>query len=387
MCRHLAPRSASQASLTSRMGWCFAFAVVAAVATAWLVKLRSDSGLGLQDWVWLTAGPLVEVLQPQLYSFDLETVPATGAAAVGPLLAAALKRERQAARRNVEARFSREMVDAGSYVSAYDVHLPSRDPKRLIAATVTTPPIGNKTAGLPLIFVFHGGWLVYGDRVSELPVMRLLAQQLPAVVVSVEYRLAPEHPFPSAVHDCEDFVDGVLDKDGALGPTLFNRSQVLAMGFGAGGYLASLVALSLAERNISIAGHLLVSPMLDPFQNSTSHLRYAMTPFHGGKMAAWSWSAYLHGRPPVQWNWRVSPLLAPDNLLAACSPGAVIIHTLDALRDEGELHARRLDAQGRLAKLVELRLPHITTDGFEQDMLQVVELLRLLAAHSMDMES
>jgi len=362
------------------MGPCYLLTIGAVVLIGWLLKIRFDSELGVRDWFWSTAGPLVEILQPQLYSFDLDIGPLTGAVIVGPHLAAALKREREAARHNVESCFSQEMRDAGRYVSAYDVHMPSRDSKRLIVATVTTPPIGNKTAGLPLIFFFHGGWLVYGDRVSELAVTRLIAQQLPAVVVSVEYRLAPEHPFPAAMHDCEDLVDAVLEKDGALGPTMFNRSQVFAMGFGAGGYLASLVALSLAERNISIAGHLSVAPMLSPIQNSSSHSRYASVPYHGGRMAAWAWSAYLQGVPPERWDWRASPLLAADAHLAACSPGAVVLHTFDALHDEGKWHARRLEANGRLAKIVELPLPHVTTDGFELEMLQVMELLRLLAS-------
>merc|ERR1712224_469757 len=98
----------------------------------------------------------------------------------------------------------------------------------------------------------------------------------------------------------------------------------------------------MALRNISLAGHLSIAPMLMPVTVLPSQLMYWNAPLFCGKVASWAWSIYLKGTPPWAWDWRVSPLFADNSTFRQIPPGIILIHSFDALRDEGELYAQRL---------------------------------------------
>ncbi|MFL6125944.1 alpha/beta hydrolase [Actinophytocola sp.] len=188
-----------------------------------------------------------------------------------------------------------------------------------------------------LVYFFGGGWTLGGIDTSD-GVCRALANAAGCLVVTPGYRLAPELPFPAAVHDCLAAVAWVRENAGRLGA---DPDRIAVGGDSAGGNLAAVVAQQTRDR--PLAAQLLVYPNTC-YHADTRSLRDNDDRWMFNRHSVdWYWRNYLtdpaDGRDP-----RVSPLLATD--LSGLPPALVVTAEYDPLRDEGERYAERMRAAG-----------------------------------------
>ena len=189
------------------------------------------------------------------------------------------------------------------------------------------------------ITYFHGGGWVVGNLDSHDASCRLLAAVTGCVVVAVDYRLAPEHPFPAAVEDCLAAYTWVHDHHRALGTA---AGVVGVMGDSAGGNLAAVV--SLCGRDGAVPAPVaqgLVYPALDARLGSPSMREFA-DGFFLTRAGMEAFRAHYVPDPAAWESWRVSPLLAEDK--RGVAPALGITAGFDPLRDEGAGYARDLEA-------------------------------------------
>jgi acetyl esterase len=218
-----------------------------------------------------------------------------------------------------------------------DRHLPGPDgdlPVRIYRPTGTGEPLPT------LVYFFGGGWTLGSiDTADE--ICRDLANSVPCQVITVGYRLAPEHPFPAAVHDCYAATSWIAGHAGELGA---DRGRLAVAGDSAGGNLAAVVALLARDRGgPDLVAQVLVYPNTD-YRGDTESMRdNDDETLFNRRSVAWYWSHYL-SRPQDGLDPLVSPLLAED--LGALPPALVITAEHDPLRDEGERYATRLRDAG-----------------------------------------
>jgi acetyl esterase len=204
-----------------------------------------------------------------------------------------------------------------------------------------TPDISSTPVPGPPVVVFtHGGGFVLCSLDSHDQLCRAMTAETGAVVVSVDYRLAPEHPYPAAVDDSWAVLDWVLREGGAeLGA---DTGRLAVAGDSAGGNLAAVLALLARERGgPEIRAQLLVYPMLDPARDSGSYRENASGYFVTAEHLRWYWEQYLGGGNADA---HAAPALAED--LAGLPPAHVVTAEFDPLRDEGETYAARLREAG-----------------------------------------
>jgi acetyl esterase len=191
-----------------------------------------------------------------------------------------------------------------------------------------------------LVFIHGGGWVLCGLD-SHDPPCRALANAVPCVVVSVGYRLAPEHKFPAAAEDAYAATRWVAEHAAELGG---DPARIAVGGDSAGGNLAAVVALLARERGGPRLVHqLLVYPATDAGLDTPSCRDNADGYFLTRDMMVWFWNHYLGSRADAE-DVRASPLRARD--LAGLPPALVVTAEYDPLRDEGEAYAARLRAAG-----------------------------------------
>ena len=230
-----------------------------------------------------------------------------------------------------------------------DSALPSREADRTIPVTIAVPNEGAR----PLLILFmHGGGLVLGSAREEEVLYRFFASRLKATVVSVEYRMVPEAPFPACIDDCEDAALAVLSDPA------YHGHRFIVAGMSAGGYLAIQLALLLAHAGVQVDAHVAIAPMVGPFGHFSSLADNAWLGLFPLRTITWMWGEFLRGVRPHEWTWRVSALLATDEELALTCPGIVTYHQFDTLRDEGEAYVRRLEGVGKLHGAREMPYPH-----------------------------
>jgi acetyl esterase len=200
------------------------------------------------------------------------------------------------------------------------------------------PRAAGATAAL---VYFHGGGWVIGDLDTHDVLCRQLCLEAGVAVVSVDYRLGPEHRFPAAVDDCIAATRWVQDQATALG---LDPGRLAVGGDSAGGNLAAVVALALRDAAAPpLALQLLVYPATDMRAVAPSHRANGQ----GYLLTADSITYYRsHYVPdPADWaDWRASPLLAASH--AALPPALVLTAGFDPLRDEGRQYADALSAAG-----------------------------------------
>lgn len=194
----------------------------------------------------------------------------------------------------------------------------------------------------PAIVYFHGGGHVIGSLDSHDLIARNLCGGAEAIVVSVDYRMGPEHRFPAAVDDSFAALDWVHANAASLGA---DPARLGVHGDSAGGNLAAVVALLARDRGgPALRLQSLVYPVADFRMESASYTTYATG---CGILTAdamkWFRRHYLRSMDDAM-DWRASPLLAPD--LAGVAPAIVIAAECDVLHDEGLAYAERLKAAG-----------------------------------------
>jgi acetyl esterase len=210
-------------------------------------------------------------------------------------------------------------------------------------------PRGGERA--PLLLFFHGGGFALGDLdTHDLP-CRALCAQGNLHVLSVEYRLAPEAPFPAAVEDAYAAFRFARENAARLGA---DPARIAVGGDSAGGNLAAVATLLAKQRGEPLpALQLLIYPAVDSTRDSDSIAGFAEGLFLTRADIHWFREAYL--RDVDRSDPRVSPLLAKD--LSGLPPTIVLSAGFDPLRDEGEAYARALEAAGN--RVVLRRFPQL----------------------------
>ncbi len=189
-------------------------------------------------------------------------------------------------------------------------------------------------ATLPILIYLHGGRFFSGNLESHDGVCRWLAQSTGCRVAAIDYRLAPEHPFPAAAEDAVRAAQWAIAQDVPVG----------IAGDSAGGNLAALAALILRSANPgALRCQILIYPMLDATRSLDSHREFATGYGPGSDDMERGWALYA-GESVARTDARLSPLFAGD--LSQLAPAFVLTAEYDSLRDEGEVYAERLREAG-----------------------------------------
>jgi acetyl esterase len=193
----------------------------------------------------------------------------------------------------------------------------------------------------PVLVYFHGGGWVLGDIETHDATMRLLCQQ-GILVIAVDYRLAPEHPYPAALEDCYATVLWVSEHGESLGGDL---SRLAVGGDSAGGNIAAVVTLMAKERQKpKIDKQLLIYPATDAGSMAPSLFENGQNYFLTLELMRWFFKQYTKG-VKVHWSEAfISPLRSKN--LRALPKTLVMTAEYDPLRDEGEMYAAKLRAFG-----------------------------------------
>src|SRR5688500_4701443 len=190
----------------------------------------------------------------------------------------------------------------------------------------------------PTTVFLHGGGFVIGDLDTHDQVCRRLCRDAETVVLSVDYRLAPEHPFPAGVEDAVAATRWAHDHLAELG----GDDRLAIGGDSAGGNLSAVVAQTMPD---AITAQLLVYPAVDVAGEYQSRVDNAEGYFLELAMMEWFFTHYVTDVEGVDpHDPRLSPLHAPS--LAGQPPAVVVTAEFDPLRDEGEAYADRLEADG-----------------------------------------
>ena len=200
--------------------------------------------------------------------------------------------------------------------------------------------------GLPVVVFFHGGgWTLANVDVYD-ATARAVARATGAAVASVDYRLAPEHPFPAPLDDCWNALRWIAQHAGDLGA---DASRLVVMGDSAGGNLAAVCSLLARDEGApEIALQVLIYPVVDTSFDAPSYAENGTGCVLEERQMRWFLDCYTRGGADPA-DWRIAPLRAPD--LSGVAPALVITAEHDPLRDEGEAYAKRLAEAGVAVEL------------------------------------
>lgn len=198
---------------------------------------------------------------------------------------------------------------------------------------------------LGLLVYYHGGGWVIGDLDTHDAICRSLANRMGHAVLSVDYRLGPEHRFPAAVEDALCSLRWAHEHPDQLG---IDPDRIAVGGDSAGGNLAAVVA---QQRPVPLVFQLLIYPATDMTRSFESHRVNAAGPVLTTLAMDWFIGHYM-GPDADPTDPLASPHLAPDELLRGAPPALVITAEFDPLRDEGEAYGRRLIDNGVPASIV-----------------------------------
>jgi acetyl esterase/lipase len=239
---------------------------------------------------------------------------------------------------------ARTMLDAGR-----DQRPPGPDVARIEDRMIPGPagdiPVRlyatSAGSALPIVVYFHGGGWVLGDLEGDDPACRALAVETGALIASVNYRHAPEAPFPAAVDDAHAATVWIGKNGTELGG---DPERMAVCGWSAGGNLAAVVAqLARAEGGPSLRAQALVTPVTDCDFGTASYKENADDYVLTRSLMEWFWDFYL-ADPEARRDPRASPLRATD--LSGLPPALVLTAEFDPLRDEGESYAAALVRAG-----------------------------------------
>lgn len=190
------------------------------------------------------------------------------------------------------------------------------------------------------IFLHGGGWTL-GDLATYEPLCRRLANRLNANIVWVEYRLAPEHPYPAAIDDAVAATRFIFSHAGSLG---LDPNRVSLIGDSAGANIAAVLALlnRKSELGWNFERQILIYPCLDLTASYPSHRTLGSGYLLTREIYGWYRRNYIQDRDPT--DWRISPLFASG--LKDVAPAVILSAGFDPLRDEAFAYAQRLGLAG-----------------------------------------
>jgi acetyl esterase len=229
--------------------------------------------------------------------------------------------------------------DPPALKSAEPLSIPS--PHGTIPARIYTPTTLRENKGLaPCLVFFHGGGWVIGDLETHDVVCRKLAHEGELKVISVDYRLAPEHKFPAAVDDAIAATKWIAANAGQLG---IDTARLVVGGDSAGGNLAAVVALAARDGDgPRLAGQVLIYPATDFARSHPSHREPETSILLTHSVIVWFANHYIGDADSN--DWRASP--ARVKSLSGLPPAYVLTAGADPLRDEGDEYAARLKEAG-----------------------------------------
>lgn len=227
-------------------------------------------------------------------------------------------------------------------INVTTLSIPTRDGQSIAARLYRAD--ASDTALLPTLLFFHGGGYVVGSLDSHDSICRRLAASGRQAVLAPAYRLAPQYPFPTAVHDALDAANWLAEQATAL--HLDNQRVTLA-GDSVGATLATVLAITAVKQpqalQLKPRAQLLFYPVTDTSRQRDSHRRYAQDYLLETATLEWFYHHYC-ADPAQHLDWRVSPLLASG--LGELAPAYVSLAEYDPLFDEGLEYARLLEASG-----------------------------------------
>ncbi|MFF3372273.1 alpha/beta hydrolase [Streptomyces sp. NPDC002680] len=259
--------------------------------------------------------------------------------------------EYQQARENMAALLERRPpYESGTPLDVRDVRVPGPEGAPEVAVRVFSPSGRGPDERLPGLVFIHGGGFVLGSVDGLDYDAARIADQVGAVVVCVEYRLAPENPFPAGLEDCYAALTWTAAHADELG---IDPERLGAGGESAGGGLTAALALLARDRGgPALCFQYLGIPELDDRLDTPSMRDYTDAPMWDTHRAGLSWDYYLGG-PGLRGGPSVSPYAAPARVedVAGLPPAYVSVCQFDPLRDEGIVYAQRLMHAGILTEL------------------------------------
>lgn len=205
----------------------------------------------------------------------------------------------------------------------------------------------NAPALLPGVVYFHGGGWVAGDLTTHDAFCRKLAAAGHVRVLAVDYRVAPEHPFPAATTDAIAAYQAIATHATSFG---VHATQLTVAGDSAGGNLAAVVAIACRDSSRPPAAQALIYPATDATCAQPSQREFEQGFVLNGHARDYYYSQYLGREATLRAanakTWQASPLSATDAQLRGVAPAVIVVAQFDALRDEGLAYAQRLSALG-----------------------------------------
>jgi len=223
--------------------------------------------------------------------------------------------------------------------SAQDHALPTRD-GRQIRARLYRPHHPLDAELLPALLFFHGGGFTIGSIETHDILCRQLSLLSGCAVVSVDYRLAPEHAFPIADNDAWDALQWLHANAGDL---QIDAARLAVGGDSAGGTLAASIAVQARDAGLPLQLQLLFYPGCAAHQDTLSHHRFAEGFLLEEAQISWFFNHYVRS-PADRDDWRFAPLNAPD--VDGVAPAWIGLAEIDPLVDEGVMYGDKLRAAG-----------------------------------------
>ncbi|TSE20479.1 Carboxylesterase NlhH [Tepidimonas alkaliphilus] len=221
--------------------------------------------------------------------------------------------------------------------------IPARDGAQLLAELIDLSPLraGDRR---PVLLFLHGGGYVVGSVRTHAALCRHLAAAADCAVLSLDYRLAPEHRFPTAVNDAFDALAWLYGAAAGLG---LDPMRIAVGGDSAGGTLAAVTALQARDAGWPLALQLLFYPGCGAWPDTASHQRYGRGFLLETKTLQWFFRHYIDDRQRE--DWRFAPLRAPD--FSGVAPAWLGLAECDPLVDEGVALADALRLAGVAVEL------------------------------------
>lgn len=220
----------------------------------------------------------------------------------------------------------------------------------LSAYVIEPKQVENEGAMLPCLLFFHGGGFMLKASNGHYKIAKQYAAKVPCKVVYVDYRLAPEFPFPTPVEDCFATYQWVLKHAEKLG---IDKNKIIMGGDSAGANLAAAVTLMARDRGLPLSkGVMLIYPVTDRRMSTMSMQNFTDTPVWDAKLSKMMWQCYLGGQVPEHIEY-ASPVEAES--LEGFPPTYMEVAEFDCLHDEGVNLYEKIKATGAATELHEVK--------------------------------